>query len=672
MAKLTNEEKEKALLQLHNMLEKAADLYYNTGHSSMSDEEFDKYKDLYERKSGKKFEVGAKPNHTNKKVVNVSHNYENLVGTYEKINTIDELREWIDKFDDYNLAEYSIKMSYKYDGNSVVTECKDGKVQLALTRGRDGQGVDLTDIFKNVTIPFNEEMAVRYEVMLTWSEFDKLCEEKGKSYANPRSLVAGTISDSEAADYASHFTLVPLNVRVKGKDISPKNEIKIINVISKGKPIEYNCSIFTGSKEYVIKEIEKAYNELSTSRFNFDYMIDGLVIEFVNKEIRSLGYSDRGANGRPNFAVALKFPYMEKETEVTGIEWEVSPNGTGRITPMVVFKPVKFNGAVQTRVSLANLKRYMELKPIGIGTKGVIQYRNDVLSYFNKLDVPENAKIKHIPFITKCPVCNGEIKANKNMTFAYCSNPDCKSKSIGKITNYITQMDIKGIDSKTLTKLYEAGLLNTISDLYSVSYRKMSKLEGFGEKSATNFIEAIASKKPYDYELLAGLGIKGIARKNAKELLKEFKLNDLANLSIIKEDDFKTAVINIEGFSNIMASNLINGLIENNDELIKLIGLVDFKQSDQRHSNEKVLKFVITGDTIYFKDRTQFIRFVEECGHKVIGSVSKNTDYLVTNDTTTGTVKNKKAKELGIPIITDQEVAQMFGMKRANEFINKK
>jgi DNA ligase (NAD+) len=390
-------------------------------------------------------------------------------------------------------------------------------------------------------------------------------------------------------------------------------------------------------------------------------MIDGLVIEFVNKQIRSLGYLDN----RPRFAIALKFPYMEKTSEVTGIEWEVSPNGTGRITPMVKFKPVEFNGAVQSRISLANYIRYQKLQPIGIGTKCLIEYRNDVLSYFTKLDCTENNKIKPIPFTTTCPCCGGKVEINKNKTFAYCSNETCPSKTVGRINNYINKLDIKGIELKTIEKLFNAGLVTKISDIYNVDVNKMSELEGFGRTSALNFKDAVDNNMPYDYEILAGMGIEGIAKKNSKELMKEFRLADLTDFNIIKSEDFKQAVKNIEGFADISASNLVNGLVLYNEDLKELVVSVRYRNSDQRKPNEKQLKFVITGDTEYFKDRNDFINAVEGKGHRVIGSVSKNTDYLVNNNPDSTSVKNQKAKTLNIPIITDTQAAQLLGIKKS-------
>lgn len=659
----------KEIKKIKEQLESAADAYYNSDELIMSDEDFDKLKDKYESLTNKKFSVGSPPR-KDKKVVNVSHNYEHMVGTLSKVNTIEEFEKWLNNIE-YNITKLLI--TPKFDGNSICIEYKDKQVSLALTRGRDGKGVDQTDTFSNRRVPYKNEMAVRYEAIINKKVFSDVIEEKrkekgkDKNYANERSLLAGILSDDNAKKYEKYISLVPLSVSFKNIPISREKEIEVIEKIQSSKMFGNNIkNTFTiienkkNNNSYLVKEVKKVYDYYTKNRFNFDYMVDGIVIEIMDEDIRkNLGY----LNDRPKFSIAFKFPYMEKETKVTGIEFDVSENGSGRITPMIVYEPVYFNGAKQKRTSIANYKRFKELQPINIGSDILVSYRNDVLSYITKLDTENNKKIKPSEFIKKCPVCGSDIVINKNETFAYCSNAKCKARVVGRINNYVSVLDLKGIDYKIIEKLYDAGLLKSISGLYKLDYSKIAELDGFGSLSANNIKQAIIFHEYKDYELIAGLGIENFGIKMAKIFIQEFPLEKLIDKEFISNPDFYNKIININGFSDIMAKKIIKGLKTYNkllNNLVNLIGIDDIKIT-KKIEVENQLTFVITGDTKpVFKNRDEFTKFVEAKGHKVVGSVSSKTDFLVNNDSTSNSTKNKKAKELGIKIITVQEAYDML------------
>jgi DNA ligase (NAD+) len=394
-------------------------------------------------------------------------------------------------------------------------------------------------------------------------------------------------------------------------------------------------------------------------------MIDGLVIEFIDKEIQDK--VGRFATGSPKWSSAVKFPYMEKSTVVEDIVFEASPNGTGKITPSVIFKPVTFIGNEMHKVSLANYKRFKELK-LGKGSKITVSYHNDVLSYVTKLDVPDNDKIKPIPFTKTCPACGGEVRIHKNdkgeATFVYCNNDDCYMKTIGKINNLINQLEIKGIDISTLEKIYNAGYLNEVSDIFNLEYKKISKIEGLGSQSAVNIIDSIREIKPNDYDLIAALGIKNLGKDTAKNILSEFTFKQLLDTDYVSSDDFYKKLLSVDGIAKKMATYTQHGLIDNNELLSVMHNNINYKSLNREKvdKNDQLI-FVITGETDpnYFSERKEVKEYIESKGHKLTSAISGKTNYLITEDTTSGTKKNREAQSRGIKIITCSQLVDMLG-----------
>jgi len=667
--------KEAMAKDLKRMLDKACDAYYNSSLPIMSDEEFDQACITYRKLAGEPYNTKTAPRKTDaktgKKLVDTEHTFENLLCTIDnQFQNLNDFNEWIDDlFDNLNLGkkdELEILVSEKYDGNSICIEYEEGKCKLAVTRGEDGKGADLTEIFKDEKLLKKPKFycGIKYEVMLSYANFDKLNkvrEENNEStYANPRNTVAGLLSRLDAPKFREYLTLVPLSIRIQDKEINRYKELEYIEKLQKKGDIEFNGEIFEGTREELKNSVKEMYDRYTKSREDLGYMIDGLVIEVMGDEYKQQLGSFAG--GSPKWQSKLKFPYMEKTTTVEGIVFEASPNGTGKITPSVIFKPVYFNGAEMHKVSLANYKRFKELG-LGKGSKVMIEYRNDVLSYCSKLDDPINDTIEPIPFIDHCPACGStKLRINENETFVYCDNPLCHMKRIGKINNYTNMVGIKGIETSTLTKIVNAGLLETSADLYRLNYKALSRVEGLGSKSAENIIDAIRSNVPNDYDILAGLGIDNLGKDCAKNILSEVSFDSLCDLSYVQSKEFKTKLSNIEGIGPIMSERIPKELVNNNALLNDLLSTVKFK-TVKREKATNQLTFVTTGDPDkrYFEKRDDLKNYIEGKGHKLTGSVSKNTDYLITETPNSGTVKNKKARELGKPIITCEQLIDMLG-----------
>jgi len=666
--------KEEMIKDLKKTLDRACDAYYNSDLPIMTDQEFDNACITYRKLSGENYNTSTAPRKTKesgKRVVDTQHTFENLLCTIDnKFQNLDELNEWIDSlYDNLNLPEDSkleLLVSEKYDGNSICIEYEEGKCKVAVTRGEDGKGADLTEVFKNEKLLKKPKLycGIKYEVMLSYENFEKLNkfrEENNEStYANPRNTVAGLLSRLDAPKYREYLTLVPISMRIKDKEIDRYKELEYIEKLQKKGDIDFNGEIFEASKKILKDCIKDMYNRYINIRENLGYMIDGLVIEVINEDYKKkLG---NFAAGSPKWQAAVKFPYMEKATTIEDIVFEASPNGTGRITPSAIYKPVYFNGAKQTKTSLANYKRFNELK-LGKGSKVLISYNNDVLSYVSKIDDPINETITPIPFTDHCPACGStKLKVNENKTFVYCDNPLCHMKRIGKINNYTNQVGIKGIEVSTLTKIINAGLLETSADLYRLNYKALSRVEGLGSKSAENIIDAIKSVTPNDYDILAGLGIDNLGKDCAKNILAEVSFDSLCDLTYVKSKAFKDKLATIEGIGPIMTERIPKELANNNALLNDLLSTVKFK-SVKREKQENVIVFVTTGEPNkkYFEKRDDLKNYIENKGHKLTSAISKNTDYLITETPNSGTVKNKKAKELGKPIITCEQLIDMLG-----------
>lgn len=645
--------------RLIQLLTEASNAYYNTDTRIMSDEEFDELELEYQKRFGKKF-IGAAPL-AGKGTINVDHQYANLVGTLSKCKTIDEFMEWYENA--LSKINYVSKNGYgpelyvtlKYDGNSIVIEYKDGKVTKVLTRGKEGKGLDLTHVFADYheLEVIMEECGIKYEVIMTYENFEALMKAENMTYANPRSIVAGKLGCDEAAKYADYFTLVPLWLKYKDRDITRSEEQ---STLAK----EFGCewSDFVGDYVHSVLEgdgdldgvrrsMERFYNEIISVRDKLPFMIDGLVIEFVDEDIREqLGMN----TGFPNWATALKFPYMEKSSKVTGFDFTLGD--TGRITPRVWFEPVEFNGTVHTKQSLQNYARFKELN-LSIGSDILVQYSHDCLTYIERLETENNKKLDKDPWnekhIITCPECHTCAETNDTGAFLICPNPDCTGKTIGKLQNYLTKMDIKGIKENMLISMNEAGLVNGIIDLYTMDYSKIADIERMGKKVADNVKKAINGKVPYDYEILGSLGIPNCSRSTSKDICKVYSLSELLEMrNTICQTNFILKLTEIEGIADITAGYIQEGIDKNMETIQFLLNRNHLVYKDELNKNktDKPEVIVFTG----FRDKDLQAK-LEMMGHKVTGSVSNNTTVVVTKDVNGSSSKLKKARELNIPIM---------------------
>lgn len=656
--------------ELKKKLDEYSDKYYNEGNSGIEDHEFDSLVREYETLTGEKYQSETAPR-KGKKLVDVSHKFPTLVGTLDKAFDIEELFTWRNNLG--KIHDEEILITPKYDGNSVVVSFdRNGKLIQALTRGKEGRGLDLTDFFSDVTLNSASEVlrdlkedeivGVKCEALVTYKNFEKISEMEGKSYANPRNMVAGILNSLDGAKYKEYVSLAPIDYIVY-------NEItkKSYNYIGRVERIEallhsFRLKFFSNAimlpyihKKDLPKEfMEDVYSTYIKNREGLPVMIDGLVIELVNDDVRNkLGRS----GDRNNFDIALKFPYMTANTVVEDIQWYIGK--TGRFTPVAKVKPVYFNGAEIVNISLSNIDRFRKLN-LYKGCPVIVGYRADVMAY---LDVEKHIDFRikdkeYFEIPTHCPSCGTKLETNETGTFLFCPNVNCKCNVTGKIVNWFTKLDIKGIKESTVEKLvdYMDEKYNdpSILRLYKLTQEELLNIEGFKEKTAENIYNAIHSKKEiYDYQLFGSLLFKNLGIRTSRDIFSKYTYEDIN----------KENLLEVDGVSDILADNFIEG-IETNKEIIDTfmndnpyIKVSSYKQLLSESSNGRDIPKVIvfTG----FRDK-ELQSEIEKLGSKVTSSVSKNTNVVVTKDINGSSSKLKKARELNIEIVTPEDFKNKY------------
>jgi len=644
-------------------LEECSSSYYNTDSIIISDREYDVLYQKYKEKTGETI-IGSLPL-VNATTIEVEHSYKNLVGTLDKVTTIEDCRKFIESvLSKVDLFEYEIRLSLKFDGNSITNEYKGNKLLKSLTRGKDGKGKDLTNTFIDhpsimrcidELFPNDEEFAIKYEAICSYENYEQIKKDFNEDYANPRSMISGLLGRKEDfSKYKKYITLVPLELRIKNNNKNHKDQWYFEKIYPDNWFNEYAENYICSSLDRIMEKIENYYNKIIKIRESLPFMIDGIVINFLDEEvIDNLGYTPNGEI--PKFAIAFKLPYLEEVSEVTGMDFTMGDSG--RITPVCYFKPVHFNGTEHTKQSISNYKRFTELG-LGIGSKILVSYNHDCLSYITKMICDENDNIEPIEFIDTCPICGGDLTLNEEETFVTCENPECSGRIVGVLQNYLIKMGIKGIKRNTLIKLYESGLVKTIPDLYEMNYDKIKNIEGLGESTAELLKSSLNNKEYYDWEIIGSLGIDNIGRSNAKELFRVMTMDELIDhFNNDSYNHFISVISNIDGFSDIQADHLWNG-INDNAEIIDYLmerGYKTLKSSVNLDGGE-MLRFVFTE----VRD-PELQDKLESMGHKITnGGVSKKTNVLICANPNGNTVKLQKAREYGTIIMSIDEARKKY------------
>lgn len=655
-------DKIKMIKELVTLLNTASYAYYGKDNPIMSDKQYDDlYDELLELEKETGFILSGSPTqkvqgYIVESLKKVRHTKPML--SANKTKDIQGIKKFI--------GDKPCVMSWKEDGLTIVLRYKDGVFSQAITRGQGDYGEDVTHTMKMcknipMKIPYCTDIEVRGECVISWDDFNRINDELVTPYKHPRNLAAGSVRqlDPNIAKQRNilykAFELVQDDIYKESKNYPMLTE-QLMNISESFDYLE-ECGFDVVEHEYVTKnnveEIVKKYVPE-----NYRFPVDGLIFEYNDYVYgKSLGETSH----HPLNMVALKWADDLYETQLTDIEWATSR--TGLINPVAVFKPVDLDGAITTRATLHNVS-YIEDLQLGIGdtiqvyrSNMVIPKVHDNLTRSNTWKLPN-----------KCPCCGGdvEVHSDNGSKTLHCCNPDCKAKLIAKLTHATSKnaLNIDGLSEATIEKFVNLGWLKSIKDIYYLkNYAKnISNLEGFGKKSAEKLLKAIEDSRNTDLsKFLYALGIPLIGKSASKDIARTCEYNiDIFRMTINLEQT--NAFKNIEGFGDEMNKSLIVWWNKNKYDFCELVQELSFVIPDDNNLsiNLSGKTFCITGTLSHYSNRNELIDVIEKFGGKVTGNVSAKTDYLINNNKESESTKNKKARQLNIPIISEEDFIKMI------------
>lgn len=555
---------------------------------------------------------------------------------------------------------HEVLLSWKLDGLTVVLTYQDGKLLKAVTRGNGEIGEVITNnakVFRNVplSIPHKGEVILRGEAVIRYSDFEKINAEiadEAAKYKNPRNLCSGSVrqlNNEITAKRNVYFYAFAL-VRADGADFQNSREKQFLWLKNQGfDVVEY--------KKVTGEGVEKAVQEFSEAVVHNDFPSDGLVCTYDDIAYgQSLGRTAKF----PRDSYAFKWQDELRETCLTEIEW--SPSRTGLINPVAIFEPVELEGTTVSRASVHNVSILKSLR-LGIGDRITVYKANMIIPQIAE-NLTGSGTVK-IPAV--CPVCGGPTAVQKanDVESLYCMNPDCQAKKIKAFTLFVSRdaMNIDGLSEMTLEKFIGCGYVREYADLFHLDRHKdaIVEMEGFGEKSYQNLMDSLEKSRHTTLpRVVYSLGIPNIGVANAKVLCREYDY-DLERLRNAGAEELSR----IPGVGGVIGASVEEYFADEEhnrwlDDLLKELDIyVEKADESQLTLDGKV--FVITGSLTKFANRNELKNLIESKGGKVTGSVTSKTSFLINNDTMSSSSKNKKAKELGIEIISEQDFLDRFG-----------
>ena len=635
------------------LLNEANKAYYQEDKEIMSNYEYDKlYDELKEMEEDTGITLSNSP------TINVGYSllsnlpkerHESVMLSLDKTKEAMILKDW--------LGEKTGVLSWKLDGLTIVMTYEGGKLTKAVTRGNGEIGEVVTNnakVFANipVNISYKGSLVLRGEAVISYSDFNKINEripEAEGKYKNPRNLCSGSVrqlnnritAERNVRFYA--FSLVKADAEFNNSRIEQLNWLK-------------NQGFSVVEFKKVTSDIEGAVKWFEEHIKDNDIPSDGLVLAFDDiKYGESLGTTAKF----PRDSIAFKWKDEIKETKLLEIEWSASR--TGLINPIAIFEPVELEGTTVSRASVHNLSIMEELE-LGIGDTINVYKANMIIP-----QISDNlTRSKNIEVPKSCPVCGGEtvIKNENDIKTLYCINDECLAKQIKSFTHFVSRdaLNVEGLSEATIEKLIAKGLVTELADVFHIEKYKdiITKMEGFGEKSFNNLVNSVnRARKTTAARLLYSFGITNIGLSNAKLISRKFN-DDWDEIQSARLEE----LIEINGIGDVMAQNYVKFFSDEKKKAIveDVLKEVEIEVSPRTLSiqNFENYTFVITGSVEHFKNRDELKAVIEERGGKVTNSVTPKTNYLINNDNLSSSSKNKKAKELGIEIITEEQFLHML------------
>jgi DNA ligase (NAD+) len=654
-------DKVKRIKELVSQLNTYRNAYYNNSESQISDYEYD---NLFDELKQLENETGVimsnSPTQTvgyevKSKLEKVKHSHPML--SLDKTKSVEDLIEFA--------GDRDCLLSLKMDGLTVLLTYDNGELVQAESRGNGEIGELITHNAKVFTnIPLNIEYKGRLEVegeaIITYPDFEKINSKLSEEYKykNPRNLVSGSVRQLDSNIAAQRYIKF-IAWKVPEIEEEIKSDDSFLFRLQFVKNLGFDIvPLFTytnksSDKENINKIIESLKNKASEQGFP----IDGLVMVY---DSISYGVSLGMTGHHPRHSIAFKFFEDEMTTILRNIEWTMGK--TGVLTPTAIFDSVELEGTSVERASLHNISICKELQ-LGIGDEITVYKANAIIP-----QVRENlTKSNSFSIPEKCPICGGKtsIIKEKSSEIFVCDNSECKGKLLGKLSHFVSKnaVNIDGLSEQTLEKLIELGWLNSFQDIYRLSEHKdeMSKLDGFGKKSVEKLLDAIEKSRSITLDrFIYALCIPLVGRSASKTIAKYFNYDFKEWYQIGVSQPFRYTLL--DDFGETM-QNGIHNFVVNMDMISDLADEFTFEKVEEKSSGVDLSGkvFVITGSLVHYKNRDELVGVIESLGAKVSGSVSAKTSYLINNDVTSTSGKNSKAKQLGIPIISEEDFLKMIG-----------
>lgn len=643
--------------ELGEKLREASRAYYQEDREIMSNVEYDA---LYDTLSALEKETGIVL--ADSPTVNVGYEaveqlpkeeHERPMLSLDKTKEREALREFI--------GEHPTLLSWKLDGLTIVLTYENGELIKAVTRGNGIVGEVITNnarVFKNIPlkISFKGRLVLRGEAIITYSDFEKINETIGDAdakYKNPRNLCSGSVrqlNNEITAKRNVRFYAFSL-VSAEGVDFRNSREVQFRWLNEQGfEVVEY--------RKVTAETLDEAMDYFAEAVTTNDFPSDGLVALYDDIAYgESLGTTAKF----PRNAMAFKWADEMRDTRLLEIEW--SPSRTGLINPVAIFETVELEGTTVSRASVHNISIMKELK-LGIGDTIRVYKANMIIPQIaENLTGSGNAPIPHT-----CPACGQEtvVKKENDVECLFCVNPECPAKKIKSFGLFTSRdaMNIDGLSEATLEKFIARGFIHDFGDIFEISRYKdeIVEMEGFGQKSYDNLMESLERAKETTLpRVIYSLGIANIGLANAKVICRHFD-NDLDRIRHASLEE----VSDIDTIGPVIAGNLV-AYFRDEDNDRRLDHLMSFlhiqEDSPKQEQIFEGMNFVITGSLVHFGNRSEAKELIESLGGKVTGSVTKKTNYLINNDIQSNSSKNKKARELGIPILSEEDFRKLAGVQ---------
>ncbi|MBR6771404.1 MAG: NAD-dependent DNA ligase LigA [Lachnospiraceae bacterium] len=648
------EEKIERLKELTQLLERASKVYYAEDREIISNREYDR---LYDELLALEEETGIVLTGSPTRQVGYAaveelpkERHEKAMLSLDKTKEREELKDW--------LGDNEGLLSWKLDGLTVVLTYRNGVLEKAVTRGNGEVGEVVTNNAKTflnlpLTIPYQGELVLRGEAVITYSDFEKInaqIEEVEAKYKNPRNLCSGSVRQLNSEITAKRrvrffaFSLV----RAEGEVFENSREKQLIFLKMQGfEVVDYQRV----GGDTLIDAIEKFAQDIR----DFDIPSDGLVLIFDDIAYGQL----LGSTSKfPRDSIAFKWQDESKETILKEIEW--SPSRTGLINPVAIFEPVELEGTTVSRASVHNISILKGLK-LGIGDRITVYKANMIIPQIaenltgsDSVEIPEH-----------CPVCGGKtcLSQINEVQSLYCTNPGCEAKKIKALTLFASRdaMNIEGLSEATLEKFVSKGYIREYADIFHLEHFKeeIIGMEGFGEKSYQKLSDSIeAARKTTLPRLIYSLGIANIGLANAKMICRQYQ-GDLEKMMAADIEELSQ----IDGVGEVIATAFQEYFQDkmNKERLERLLQEVEWEKEQQEGSSQlSGMSFVVTGSLTHYANRNVLKEEIEKRGGKVTGSVTSKTKCLINNEIESASSKNKKAKELQVPILTEEQFIEQY------------